>query len=309
MKGNKRNTREVHGWLPINKPHNITSASVVSGLKHIFRAKKVGHAGTLDKPATGVLAIAFGEATKTIPYVMDSKKSYTFSVQFGQSTTTDDATGDVLESSPDRPTDNEIDAALDSFRGHIMQIPPKYSAVKIDGKRAAALAASGKDTPLAARPLEVNQLKMVNRKSENVAEFRMVCGKGGYVRSIARDLGLKLGCYGHVNSINRTATGPFSIEQCAEYPMENSTTEDTYFKRFLVTIEVGLIGINELKCELSEAKRIRSGNPVRMKNYPNKSEECFWTSYNGRALAIGKFIDGTFHPKRVFNFDLNIGNE
>ena len=190
----KAASRDIHGWLAIDKPEGMTSADVVAAVKRSLRAGKVGHAGTLDRPATGVLALAFGEATKTIPHVMDSRKTYRFTVRFGQSTATDDATGEPVAESELRPSREDILGALHRFRGDIMQRPPDYSAVKIAGRRASSLAAAGEAAELASRPLRVHRLELVRTIDDSHAELELECGKGGYVRSIARDLGEVLGC-------------------------------------------------------------------------------------------------------------------
>ncbi len=293
------------GWLPVDKPAGVTSAQAVNRLKRLLSARKAGHAGTLDKPAAGVLAVAFGEATKTIPYVMDSRKSYTFRVKFGESTTTDDATGEIMESSPARPSDNDIKSALERFRGEILQVPPQYSAVKVGGRRAAAHAAAGDGKKLAARPLTVYRLELSSRESSDVAEFKMECGKGGYVRSVARDLGRSLGCLGHVLNLIRTAAGPFTLNECAEFPTEAEDHACSYLKERMSPLEAGLSGIPELACDVQAALRIQSGNPVRLDMSRHQKNACAWASCNGRAVAVGKTADGIFYPKRVINISLN----
>ena len=208
----RKKGRDVSGWVVVDKPEGLTSNAVVGKLRWAFGAKKAGHAGTLDPAATGVLAIAFGEATKTVPYVTDALKCYDFTVRFGQATNTDDAEGEVTETSDVRPSDDEIRAALPAFAGEIMQVPPAFSAVKIDGERAYARARAGEDVALDPRPLWVESLEMTGRPDPDHATLRMVCGKGGYVRAIARDLGQSLGCLGHVTTLRRTWSGPFRAE-------------------------------------------------------------------------------------------------
>ncbi len=220
--GRTRKGRDISGWLVVDKPAGLTSTAVVNKVKWAFDAKKAGHAGTLDPDATGVLAVALGEATKTVPYITDALKAYTFVVRLGQSTNTDDAEGDILKTSDARPEDAQIKDALSQFIGDIMQVPPKFSAVKIDGQRAYKLARDGEDLELAARPLWVDELIMTDRPDADHVTLEMTCGKGGYVRSIARDLGEALGCFGHVRELRRIWSGPFdaadgiSIEQINE---------------------------------------------------------------------------------------------
>ncbi len=291
----------MNGWLPIDKPAGITSTTAVNQLKRVLNAAKAGHAGTLDKPATGVLAVAFGEATKTVSYAMDSRKSYTFTVRFGASTTTDDATGTILETSISRPSDEEIKAAMSHFQGNIHQIPPQYSAVKIDGKRAAAHAAVGKAISLSARPLTVYKLELAGRSSPDRAMFDMECSKGGYVRSIARDLGQSLGCYGHVEELRRTAVGPFALEACAAFSTETDQQDYSALMQRLLPIEAGLSGKQELPCNRETAVKIQYGNSVRLSaaSHSSAADAMAWASCEGRAVAIGSVIDGIFHPKRI----------
>ena len=208
----KRKGRAVSGWLIVDKPAGITSTSVVNKVRWAFEAQKAGHAGTLDPDATGVLAVALGEATKTVPFITDALKCYRFMLRFGAATTTDDASGEVVAQSDLRPDDAAIAAALGAFRGEIMQVPPQYSAVKVDGERAYDLAREGEVMELAARPLWVESLEVMSRPDADHLELEMVCGKGGYVRSIARDLGAALGCLGHVAWLRRTWSGPFDVE-------------------------------------------------------------------------------------------------
>lgn len=288
--------RRLTGWLPVDKPAGITSAEVVNHLKKQISTRKAGHAGTLDKPATGVLAIAFGEATKTIPYVMDGQKTYIFEVKFGAATTTDDATGEILDTLQTRPSDNDIRAALRQFRGDILQIPPQYSAVKIDGKRAAAYAVLGRGKKLGARPLKVNCLELISRASPDLAKFKMVCGKGGYVRSIARDLGEALGCLGHVATLRRTGTGPFTLRDSIKF--SNDHHQADLMSRIL-PLETGLKEVKELPVNFQDAQKIQSGNFITVN--PPRSEPCIWASYQGRAIAIGTLEDGIFRPRRVIH--------
>ena len=190
----RRKGRAISGWVIIDKPAGWTSTAVVNKVKWAFQAQKAGHAGTLDPDATGVLAVALGEATKTVPYITDALKAYEFMIKFGEATNTDDAEGEVILRSDKRPSSSEIKEALHAFVGDIEQVPPKFSAIKVDGQRAYALARGGEDVTLAARPLYVDSLILNDHPDEDHAQLEMVCGKGGYVRSIARDVGEMLGC-------------------------------------------------------------------------------------------------------------------
>ncbi|WP_374637987.1 tRNA pseudouridine(55) synthase TruB, partial [Paracoccus sp. (in: a-proteobacteria)] len=204
----RKKGREIHGWLIVDKPAGIGSTDVVSKVRWALDAKKAGHAGTLDPDATGVLAVALGEATKTVPILTDALKAYDFTVNWGAETSTDDASGQVLKSAENRPSADQVRAALAGYVGDIMQVPPSVSAVKVDGARAYDLAREGEAVELAARPLWVESLELLAAHADT-ADLRMVCGKGGYVRAIARDLGRDLGCLGHVASLRRIWSGPF----------------------------------------------------------------------------------------------------
>ncbi|MDA5556781.1 tRNA pseudouridine(55) synthase TruB [Shimia sp. MMG029] len=298
--GRKRKGRDISGWLVVDKPAGMTSTSVVNKVRWAFDAKKAGHAGTLDPDATGVLAVALGEATKTVPFITDALKAYTFTVRLGQATNTDDAEGEVIASSDLRPSDEEIKAALGQFVGDIMQVPPKFSAVKIDGQRAYKLARDGEDVEIAARPLWVEELVMVDREDKDHVTLEMTCGKGGYVRSIARDLGAALGCHGHVRELRRIWSGPFdaadglTIEQIDE--MAKQPELDTHLR----PLEQGLEELTEVKATPDGAARLRNGNPgMVIAHDVEYGEEC-WASYEGEAVAVGIFKAGELHPNRVF---------
>ncbi|MBO9407595.1 tRNA pseudouridine(55) synthase TruB [Shimia sp. R9_1] len=298
--GRKRKGRDISGWLVVDKPAGMTSTAVVNKIRWAFDAKKAGHAGTLDPDATGVLAVALGEATKTVPFITDALKAYTFTVRLGQATNTDDAEGEVIAQSDLRPSDEDIKAALGQFVGDIMQVPPKFSAVKIDGQRAYKLARDGEDVELAARPLWVEELVMVDREDEDHVTLEMTCGKGGYVRSIARDLGAALGCHGHVRELRRIWSGPFdaadglTIEQIDE--MAKQPELDTHLR----PLEEGLEELTEVKATPDGATRLRNGNPgMVIAHDVEYGEEC-WASYEGEAVAVGIFKAGELHPNRVF---------
>ncbi len=204
----KRKGRDISGWIVIDKPAGPSSNAVVGKVRWAFDAAKAGHAGTLDPDATGVLAIALGEATKTVPYITDALKGYRFTIRLGEQTNTDDAEGEVTDTSPARPSDDEIRAALPALTGEIMQVPPIFSAVKIEGKRAYAMARSGEEPVLEARPLWVESLELVDRPDADHATLEMICGKGGYVRAIARDLGLALGLFCPCSRFTPHMVGP-----------------------------------------------------------------------------------------------------
>lgn len=287
----------VHGWLVIDKPVGIGSTDMVSKARWAFQAQKAGHAGTLDPLASGVLAIAFGEATKTVPYVMDAPKRYRFTVQWGAATETDDLEGEIIARSDKRPDREAIEAALPAFRGEIMQTPPIYSAIKVNGERAYDLARAGELPELAARPIWVDHLALVDCPDESTAIFDMICGKGGYVRSIARDLGEALGCYAHVIQLRRTASGPFTEEDGVDPARLDAVREGSETPP-LIPIAAALENLPRVEVAEEGALRIRNGNPAQVFCDLQYGEEC-WAAYGEEALAVGQFRAGQFHPKRV----------
>ncbi|MEP5152606.1 tRNA pseudouridine(55) synthase TruB [Planktotalea sp.] len=297
----KRKGRDISGWLVVDKPAGITSTAVVNKVKWALDAKKAGHAGTLDPEATGVLAVALGEATKTVPYITDALKAYRFTVRLGQATNTDDAEGEVIQESDARPEDTQIAEALQGFLGDIEQVPPKFSAVKIDGQRAYKLARDGEDVELAARPLWVEELLLIDRIDDDHVELEMTCGKGGYVRSIARDLGAALGCYGHVLKLRRIWSGPFEAENGVSLEQVNELARTPELDAFIQPLEIGLDDLVELKCSEDGAAKLRNGNPgmVFAAGDIEYGDEA-WASLNGEAVAVGVYKAGELHPSRVF---------
>ncbi len=292
--------RDISGWLVVDKPAGPTSTAVVNKVRWAFGAKKAGHAGTLDPAATGVLAIALGEATKTVPYVTDAMKAYEFTVRFGVATNTDDAEGEVLNTSDNRPTDAEIQTGLAAFQGEILQVPPQFSAVKVDGERAYALARSGKETELAARPLFIESLTLTGRPDPDHAIFEMVCGKGGYVRSIARDLGEALGCYAHVASLRRTWSGPFDLEDAVTLDEIESKAQTVELDELLLPLATGLTDLPELPATPEGAARLANGNPGMVIASNAEYGELAWASHGGQPVAVGHYRAGELHPIRVF---------
>jgi tRNA pseudouridine55 synthase len=298
--GRKRKGRAVSGWLVVDKPAGITSTAVVNKVRWAFGAAKAGHAGTLDPAATGVLAVALGEATKTVPYITDALKCYRFLVRLGQSTTTDDAEGTVLMESDLRPTDAEIAEALAAFRGQIEQVPPQFSAVKVDGERAYDIARAGEEMDLAARPLWVESLDMIARPDADHIELEMVCGKGGYVRSIARDLGAGLGCLGHVSWLRRTWSGPFDAKDGLSLDQIDALAHSPELDAHLRPLEAGLADLPELPATPDGAAKMRNGNPGMVLASRAEYGDTAWASLDGRAVAVGVYKAGELHPTRVF---------
>ena len=290
----------VTGWLVVDKPAGLTSTAVVNKVKWALSAQKAGHAGTLDPDATGVLAVALGEATKTIPLIADALKGYRFRVTLGAQTDTDDASGTVIATSDARPTDAQIEAALGAFRGQINQVPPQFSAVKVDGDRAYDLAREGEAMDLAARPLWVESLTVLDRPDPDHVDLDMVCGKGGYVRSIARDLGAALGCLGHVQWLRRTWSGPFRADQGVTLGVIEAEAKTDALTARLLPLEVALHDLPEFPATPEGAARLRNGNPGQVIAHADWGTEG-WASRDGPAIAIGHYQGGELHPSRVFN--------
>ncbi len=297
--GRRRKGRDVSGWLIVDKPAGLTSSAVVNKVRWAFDAKKAGHAGTLDPDATGVLAVALGEATKTVPYVTDALKAYEFTVRLGQATNTDDAEGEVIAASDERPSDTEITDALGAFVGDIEQVPPQFSAVKVDGERAYKRARDGDELALAARPLYVDSLLLIDRPDRDHATFEMVCGKGGYVRSIARDLGRTLGCLGHVRNLRRIWSGPFDAEDGLTLDQLDALARSPALDAHLIPLEAALADLPEVKTTAEGATRLRNGNPGMVFASDAEYGDTCWASFDGRAIAIGQYKSGELHPARV----------
>ncbi|WP_282058379.1 tRNA pseudouridine(55) synthase TruB [Lentibacter algarum] len=299
--GRKRKGRDISGWLVVDKPAGPTSTAVVNKVRWALGAAKAGHAGTLDPEATGVLAVALGEATKTVPFITDALKAYVFDVKLGEATNTDDAEGEVIATSEARPTDEEIKEALLKFVGDIEQVPPKFSAVKVDGQRAYKLSRAGEDVTLEARPLYVDELTMVERTDADHVRLEMVCGKGGYVRSIARDLGEALGCKGHVLRLRRVWSGPFEAEKGLSYEQIEEMAKTPELETYIQPLEMGLEDLPEVKATAEGAAKLRNGNPgMVFASDAEYGDEC-WASLDGRAVAVGIYKAGELHPSRVFN--------
>ncbi len=297
----RKKGREISGWVIVDKPAGMTSTAVVGKVRWAFDAKKAGHAGTLDPAATGVLAVALGEATKTVPYIMDALKCYRFAVRFGTATNTDDAEGEVIATSDLRPSDDAVKAALAAFRGQIEQVPPQYSAVKVDGERAYALARAGEEMDLAPRPLWIDSLELTGRIDADTVELEMVCGKGGYVRSIARDLGQALGCLGHVLWLRREWSGPFDVADGVTLDEIEELARTPALDDLVLPLQIGLEDLPEVHCTPEGAVRLRHGNPGMVIASGVDYGAPAWASYQGQPVAVGIYRSGELHPDRVFN--------
>ncbi len=297
--GRRRKGRDVSGWVIVDKPAGTGSTDVVGRVRWAFEARKAGHAGTLDPDATGLLAVALGEATKTIPYVTDALKAYDFTVRWGAATDTDDASGRVVATSSLRPDIDAIRAALLAFTGDIVQVPPRYSAVKVDGARAYDLAREGAAPALDPRPLHVAELSLQDRPDDDTAVLRMVCGKGGYVRAIARDLGAALGCLGHVVTLRRIWSGPFDLEGAVTMERIDAAARTPGIDALLRPLEDGLRDVPQVRCSPEAAATLRHGNAASVIAPPLEWGATAWAACRGRAVALGRVQGGMLHPVRV----------
>ncbi|TAK46945.1 MAG: tRNA pseudouridine(55) synthase TruB [Xanthobacteraceae bacterium] len=303
----RRDKRDVHGWVVLDKPIGMTSTHAVAVIKRLFSAKRAGHAGTLDPLASGVLPVALGEATKTVPFVMDGRKRYCFTVRWGEERDTDDAEGRVVATSPARPDAAAIRALLPRFTGTIQQVPPRYSAIKIQGERAYDLARDGETVELAPRSVEIYQFTLVDQPDSDHAVFEAECGKGTYVRSLARDMGQLLGCHGHVSALRRTQTGPFdqddliSLEEL-EAICHRAASGEASLADALLPVETALDDIPALAVSRADAARLHRGQAVilRGRDAPLFSGTVYVT-VAGRLLALAELEHGEIVPKRVFN--------
>ena len=291
--------RDVHGWVILDKPIGMTSTHAVSVVKRAFGAKKAGHAGTLDPLASGLLPIALGEATKTVPFVMDGRKAYQFTVAWGSQTDTDDTEGRVVATSEERPDMAAIAALLPRFTGTILQTPPKFSAIKIAGERAYDLARDGEEVELQARPVEIDALTIVSHDGATTT-FEAECGKGTYVRAIARDLGLALGCLGHVAHLRRTRVGPFTVAEAASVETLRESPESALSA--LQPVKAALTLIPEIVLHRDAAARLKRGQSALLRGAGAPIElEAAYATCAGTLVSTGSVQNGEFVPHRVFN--------
>jgi tRNA pseudouridine55 synthase len=302
----RRKGRPVHGWLVLDKPVGVSSTDAVARVKRAFQAAKAGHAGTLDPLASGILPVALGEATKTVPFIVDGIKSYRFTVKWGAETETDDAEGSEIETSDARPARADIERLLPDFTGEIEQVPPRYSAIKVSGARAYDLARKGGDFELSARAVQVNRLEIVEVPDEDHCVLEADCGKGTYVRSLARDLGRAIGCFGHVSELRRTRVGPFkedatiSLDKLEE--LSHSAAGLEGLDAVLAPVETALDDIPALAISGDDAAKLTRGQVVllRGRDAPIINGPVYATS-RGMLVALGEVKRGELWPKRVFN--------
>jgi tRNA pseudouridine55 synthase len=291
-----RDKRPISGWIILDKPLGMTSTQAVGKVRWLYGAEKAGHAGTLDPLATGLLPIALGEATKTVPFVQEGGKRYRFELEWGSQTTTDDAEGEVVATSDLRPSEADVRAMLPRFTGTILQRPPIFSAIKVKGERAYDRARAGEAVELAERPVTIDELTLLSHTPER-SSFDMACEKGTYVRSLARDLALALGTVGHVSLLRRTEVAGFTEEDSILLEaIESATDRDALLKPAAVALRY----LPELRLSSEDAGYLRNGNPVLLRgaNAPIELPSA-WASSNGAAVAIGVVRAGHFHPSRV----------
>ena len=301
----KLSRQPVHGWVAFDKPLGMTSTQAVSKIRWLFNAQKAGHGGTLDPLATGLLPIALGEATKTVSYAMDGRKVYRFTAAWGEERNTGDLEGEVTSRADKRPLRSDIESILLKFTGEIQQAPPAFSAIKVDGERAYNLARAGETVVLAKRPVFIEELRLTDMPDADHAIFEVICGKGTYIRSLARDMGQALGCLGHVSMLRRIAVGPFteadmiSLEKLEE--LGHKAPGGNAMEGALHPIETVLDGIPALAIDGAQAQRLRQGQSVLLRgaNAPIAHEAVLVTC-GGKAIGLGTVEQGSLKPKRLF---------
>lgn len=300
----------LHGWIALDKPYGLGSTEAVTRVKRLLKPQKIGHGGTLDPLATGILPIALGEATKTVSFMMDAKKIYQFVIQFGSETTTLDVEGEVVAMSPVRPSLEQIEVVLPEFVGVQMQMPPVFSALKINGKRACDLARAGRDVTLAARPIMIHTLSVVRMESESAVLCEVCCGKGTYVRSLARDIARRLGTVGHVTYLRREAVGvlnnkvKISLEKLEELvhirqSADNDVVGD-WLSHVLLPLDGVLDDIPAIELESEQAKRLVFGQKLFMANLP-EDVRVYKARCEGKLVAMVSHEAGVLSVLRGFN--------
>jgi len=306
--GRKRRGKAIHGWIIIDKPGGLSSNAVVGRVRRLTGAAKVGHAGTLDPMATGVLPMALGEATKIVSYLMDGAKAYRFTVRWGEQRNTDDAEGEVVATSDARPAKEQILAVLGNFIGDIEQVPPVFSAIKIEGKRAYALARADQAPEMKPRTIHIEDLKLLSVVDADHAEFEAVSGKGAYMRSLARDLGTALGTVGHIVQLRRIAVGPFDEKQAISLDKLESLRHSAPLSEYLLPVETVLDDIPALALTETEARKLNQGQAIPVLPVASRSPlknigqgDVVRVMAEGRLVALAKINGGEIRPFRVMN--------
>jgi tRNA pseudouridine55 synthase len=304
----RRRGRPVHGWLIIDKPGGMTSTAVVNKVKWLLDARKAGHGGTLDPMATGMLPIAFGEATKTVSHVMDGSKSYCFTLRWGAETNTDDAEGETVKQSDVRPDQATVENVLTGFVGRIEQVPPQFSAVKIDGVRAYKLAREDKKVALTAREIDIHDIRIVGTPDADHTEFAVVSGKGAYMRALARDIARAAGGLGHISALRRTSVGPFDADDAISLDELESIGQIAAREQKLLPVETALDDIPALAVTESEAMRLRNGQPVSLLRKVDLQRiaeldngDTVLAKTRTKPVALVRYAAGEVKPFRVLN--------
>lgn len=305
--GRRKKGQPVSGWINLDKPAGIGSTKALSRVRKFLDAQKAGHAGTLDPLASGILPIALGEATKVIPFIQDAAKTYTFTIKWGETTDTDDMEGNIIKISPNRPKEQDVLTALPDFTGEITQIPPKYSAIKIDGQRAYDLARSGADIDMKSRQVTINKLELLEARRDE-ADFRVNCGKGTYVRSLARDIAEKLGTYGHIIALRRESVGYFTLQSAISLEILENMDHSAALEKILQPLQAPLDDIPALPLKETEVAKLRNGQSLSFiskgdfARLPQTSaNDPVIAMHNGTAVALVEIEGPAIHPFRVFN--------
>lgn len=301
----RRKGRPIHGWLCIDKPEGLTSTEAVNRIRRITCAAKAGHGGTLDPLATGVLPIALGEATKTVPYIVGGQKHYRFTARLGEARTTDDSEGEVTAQSSLRPETAAIERVLPEFVGVVEQVPPSFAAIKVDGERAYDRARRGEDVALEPREVAIDSLALVERPDDDHVRLELVCGKGTYVRAVVRDLGAKLGCFAHVTALRRLQVGPFLAANAISLATLAQLAADDALSQALVSLPAALEEMPALPLTGPQAERLRAGQKIRvsagvMTGTPGE-DGTVRAMAAGEIIALARFQGGQLSPVRVFN--------
>ena len=289
----------IHGWVVLDKAVGVGSTPMVGKVRWLFQAQKAGHAGTLDPLASGILPIALGEATKTVPFMMDAAKSYIFEITWGENRSSQDAEGEITATSDVRPSEGDIRATLSDFRGEIEQVPPKFSAIKINGKRAYDLARTGEDVEIKSRPVRIDRFDLINA-NQNIARFEVDCGKGTYIRSLARDLAAQLGACGYVSLLRRTRVGPFTLDQSIRLDVLEEMCDRARVLDGLHPVSTALDDIPVLAVTETDAIHLKHGRSITAPSHLSDIS-MIRVEWDGTLIALCSPRDGTLVPKRVFN--------
>lgn len=302
----KRKGNPIHGWINLDKPQGLTSTQAIGKIRRVLSPAKIGHGGTLDPLATGILPIAMGDATKIIPYVQDDIKTYSFTVKWGVATDTDDSEGETIRTSDHRPTRQDIENIIPDFIGDVEQIPPKYSAIKINGQRAYDLARAGHEVDIKSRIVEIDSLELLNNDN-NEAAFRVVCGKGTYVRAIARDMAEKLGTHGHIIVLRREQVGFFDLENAISLENLEKMGDSAALEEVLMPLQAPLDDIPALPVTDQEALKLKNGQSLSFVSkgdfhrLDGLEEDMILAELNGKAVALIEKQKAILKPIRVFN--------